>query len=409
MLVTSTSIGNTRPCTIYLTPDCTDGAVQKRVHSLISQGVDLISFSFRRTRYNLDFVPDWPNVELGTTTERRLFTRLFVFLRAARIIFGSRQTWRAACVLMARNLDLALLALLGKTLTGSRATFIYEVLDVHPKMTRPGIRGAFLRWLERRVLARCQLLVVSSPAFLNQYFLPVQRYQGKSYLLENKWSRQQISVLPRKLPYDLVGKEPRWTIGWFGNIRCPRSLEILTELADAMPQRVQIYIRGCLTLLGEQKLRDAIGNRQNMVFDGEYCAPGELSAIYSNIHFNWCIDLSDGMNSIWLLPNRIYEGGYFGVPALAVADHETGSVVRKRQLGISLASPLSENLAKLLTNMTSDEYEQLRGQVEALSETNFVDSGDLAQLIRTLSHKNDCYVATPSTPENHCDPVGKNH
>ncbi len=64
----------------------------------------------------------------------------------------------------------------------------------------------------------------------------------------------------------LNDQEPIWTIGWFGNIRCPESLEILTELADAFPKRVRIYIRGCASLLGEGKLLEVIRDRDNMIF-----------------------------------------------------------------------------------------------------------------------------------------------
>lgn len=262
------------------------------------------------------------------------------------------------------------------------------MLDIHPATTKRGIRSVFLRWLERRVLARCQLLVVSSEAFLENYFHAVQRYQGKSFLLENKWSSEQMSALTRKRPYELpTGHEPRWTIGWFGNIRCPHSLEILTELADALPQRVRIYIRGCASLLGEQQLKDVIRDRENMVFEGEYCAPRELPVIYSNVHFNWCVDLCGGKNSFWLLPNRLYEGGYFGIPALAIASHETGRVVRQRQLGISLETPIAKHLGDVLSNMTCEDYERLRRRIESLPAANFVDRGDLTRLMRTVSQR----------------------
>jgi succinoglycan biosynthesis protein ExoL len=360
--------------------------------------MDLVSFSFRRTRYNVDFVPDWPNIELGITTERRLLTRVFVFLRSLWVIYGHRRTWRAATLLYARNLDLALLTLIAKAMTRCRAPFVYEVLDIHPATTNRGIRAVFLRWLERRVLARCQLLVVSSPAFLRNYFHPMQGYRGESLLLENKWPSAQMSALTRKTPYELTEHEPIWTIGWFGNIRCPESLEILTELADAHPERVRIYIRGYASLLGDQKLTNVIRHRDNMIFEGEYCAPGELLAIYSKVHFNWCVDLCGGENSLWLLPNRLYEGGYFGIPALAIASHETGRVVRDRQLGIVLETPVAEHLGNVLSRMTRADYARLRGRIESLPVTNFVDDGDLAQLMRTMSQdKLDNGVSHPTS------------
>ncbi len=390
MLIAKTSTDDAQPrqgCVIYLTPDCTDCAVQKRARGFLSIGVDLISFSFRRARYNVDFVPDWPNIELGITTERRLLTRVFLSVRALWVIYGHRRTWRLASLVYAANLDLALLALIGIAVTRCPASFVYEVLDIHPATTKRGIRAVVLRWLERKVLARSQLLVVSSPAFQRNYFQPMQRYRGESFLLENKWPSAEMSALTRILPFELSEDEPKWTIGWFGNIRCPQSLEILTELADALPARVRIYIRGCASLLGERKLLDVIRNRENMIFEGEYCAPGELPAIYSKVHFNWCVDLCGGENSLWLLPNRLYEGGFFGIPALAIGNHETGRFVRQHQLGISLETPVAKHLVDVLSNITREDYEQLRRRIEGLPETNFVDHGDLARLMQAVSRK----------------------
>ena len=118
-------------------------------------------------------------------------------------------------MLYVRNLDLALLAWVATLLTRSRAPLVYEVLDVHPGLTKQGLRGAILRWLERRILKRCELLVVSSPAFLNNYYRPVQGYKADAFLLENKWPRERFCVQPRKIPCDFAEGHPVWTIGWF--------------------------------------------------------------------------------------------------------------------------------------------------------------------------------------------------
>jgi succinoglycan biosynthesis protein ExoL len=330
----------------------------------------------------VDYVPDWPNVELGKTTERRLAARILASLRSLRIIYANRRSWRAATMVYVRNLDLALLTLLARVITRCRAPLVFEVLDVHPKLAERGARAALLRWLERRVLNRCELLVVSSPAFLKNYFQPLQHYTGQTFLLENKWPREDVWTEDRKLAFDLDEHRPVWIVGWFGNLRCPRSLEILTELADALPDRVQIYMRGCPSLLGARRLENAIGGRPNMVFAGEYVAPAEFASIYSNVHFNWCADFSDGDNSRWLLPNRLYEGGYFGIPAIAIAGHETGRVVRERHLGITLEAPYAHSMKDLLDNLTSEQYRQLRQRIEAMPSFHFVDTGEMAELMR---------------------------
>jgi succinoglycan biosynthesis protein ExoL len=339
----------------------------------------LLSFSFRRDRYNVGAIPDWPNVELGKSTERRLVSRALMVCDAVRIIFRRRHVWRDASMVYARNLDLALLAAVGQSITRSQAPLVYEVLDIHPLLTRNNLRGSLLRWVERRLLSRCRLLVVSSPAYIREYFAVRQKYCGPTFLLENKWSRASFDCDRRTLPYELAKPQPVWTIGWFGNLRCERSLNILTDLAEQLPERVRIVMRGCASLLPRDSITQAIRNRPNMHFVGEYSAPEDLPAIYTQVHFNWCADFSDGVNSLWLLPNRLYEGGFFGVPAIGIAEHETGRVINERGLGVSLGAPYVDNLKRLLMNMTCDAYEQLRGKLEALPAEYFVETSDTAR------------------------------
>ncbi len=374
---------------VYLTPDCTDAAVKKRAHGFTALGHELVSFSFRRARYDVGYQPDWPNVELGQTEERRLASRIVMCLGALRTIYANRRKWREATMLYVRNVDLSLLGVVGKWLTRSRAPLVYEVLDVHPALTQHGVRAAVLRWLERRVLGRSELLVISSPAFLRDYFQPTQHYTGRVFLLENKWPREDMCARERKLPFELDDHEPVWTIGWFGNLRCQKSLDILTGLAEMLPDRVRIYLRGHASLLGERTLLDAIRGNPNMVYEGEYSAPKELAEIYSRVHFSWCGDLCGGENSLWLLPCRLYEGGYFGIPAIAVDAHETGRAVRDRELGISISPPYAIALKDVLLGMTSAEYTRMRNNLEAKPASDFLDDGDLASMVSLIPRRNN--------------------
>jgi succinoglycan biosynthesis protein ExoL len=217
---------------------------------------------------------------------------------------------------------------------------------------------------------------------LRQYFFPRQRYQGPALLLENKWPQASLSEQPRKLPWSVAESHPVWTIGWFGNLRCVESLRILTELVDALPDRVRIVMRGCPSLLPNGALQRAIERRPQMAFGGEYVAPDDLAGIYTHIHFNWCADFSDGSNSLWLLPNRLYEGGYFGVPSIGIAGHETGRTISERSLGITLNAPFVDQLIDVLLNMTRGQYERLRSNIEELPARWFVETRDLVRSMR---------------------------
>ena len=200
-------------------------------------------------------------------------------------------------------------------------------------------------------------------------------------MLENKWATEGVFCGPRVLEPSLDDPPPPWTIGWFGNLRCIRSLEILTELADQLPQDVRIVLRGCTSLLPDGALAQALKNRPNVVYGGDYNAPEDLPALYAAVHFNWCGDFSDGDNSQWLVPNRIYEGGYFGIPAIGIAQHETGQVVLERALGLPLEAPYVDNLKEYLSNLRPDDYHRLRGQIEALPGECFVEINDIADIM----------------------------
>ena len=228
--------------------------MKKRAHGFLRLGHELQSFTFRRDRYNVGASVDWPNVEMGKSQERRLGARLASLFHVLRTIFQHRNVWRKATLIAARNLDLAMLTLIGKAVTRSCAPFVFEVLDVHPLLAQRNVKGAVLRWVERRVLKRCQLLVVSSPAYLSEYFQRWQGFSGPSYLLENKWSDSHAFAGSRRLDHKIhlsAAGKPQWVIGWFGNLRCPQSFEILLKVAERLPTQVSIYLRGCPSLLGQ--------------------------------------------------------------------------------------------------------------------------------------------------------------
>src|SRR3546814_1838415 len=108
------------------------------------------------------------------------------------------------------------------------------------------------RWAERQLLKRSDLLVVSSPGFDRHYFRSVQGYRGRLFLLENKISFAQASAVARPRPDVAAAGAPpaapqKWVIGWFGTLRCRKRLAMLCRIAAALPDKVEIYLRGVPT------------------------------------------------------------------------------------------------------------------------------------------------------------------
>ena len=103
------------------------------------------------------------------------------------------------------------------------------------------------------------------------------------------------------------------------------------------------------------------------------------------MHFTWAIDyFEEGLNSAWLLPNRLYEGGLFGSVPIALADVETGRWLAKRGAGVLVGDPV-EDLAGALAAMTPERYGDLAARSAAIPLTDLrATTADCVRLVQTL-------------------------
>ena len=168
---------------IFFGQDAHDPAVQRRIKAFESAGARVVGFTMRR---GPAFDPPWTNVDLGRTRDAAFAQRVAALARAMPKLAHERDLLRRAHVFYARNLDMLALAHWAKRQSGSSAAIVYECLDVHRFMARGDALGASMRGIERSLLAGTSMVVVSSPAFLREYF--EQRHRGRyvARLIENR-------------------------------------------------------------------------------------------------------------------------------------------------------------------------------------------------------------------------------
>ncbi|MCA8899821.1 MAG: hypothetical protein KDA53_01075 [Hyphomonas sp.] len=330
--------------------DAADAAVRRRVQGFFDDGLSVQGFMMRRGE---DTPTAWDNIDLGETQDGAFVQRVRRIFSGARIAAAHRDALAAADVIYARNLDMLACAFLAKRHAHLATPVIYESLDIHRLLTRKDLIGKAMRWLEGALLRRTKGLVVSSPAYLRNHFEPHYAGTYTAALVENRLATG-ADYGPRP-----KGAAPlangRLRLGWVGVLRCQRSFDLLCALADRFPDTLEIHLHGLPARSEIAVFEPEIDARANMTYHGRYRSPEDLAGIYAGLDLVWAGDFMEaGFNSVWLLPNRIYEGGYYATPAIAPAGTETAAWVEARRAGFVLAEPLDDSLAGLVSDLLAD-------------------------------------------------------
>jgi len=277
-----------------------------------------------------------------------------------------------------RNLDLYILMMFSLFLYGPRKksntfkqTRIYEVIDVHFALTADGLRARFLRFLERIVLRHTDLVITTSPGFERGYLTPIQKYTGPILLIENKLPPQILNISRPVIQNRVPGAPLR--INWVGNLRCPATFKALIECAQRNPDRIRLRISGRVSYFILHDFDEKIANIKNIEFTGVYNWPEGLADIYKDVDLCWSHDANKlTQNSGWLTPNRVYEAGYFSVPAIAIAGSETARFVERLDRGFLIKEPTADAMQLLIDNISDSDIDNARRRISKESNDQFV-------------------------------------
>lgn len=370
----------------YFVHDLDDAAVAKRVWMLEEAGAEVRLAGFHRGERPPEQVSGLEPLSLGRTHDARRLSRAGSVLRNLALAPLRGRFMAGAEVVLARNLEVYPVAALARALHAPRARLAYECLDVHRLMLGGGLAGRALRGLESVLLDQSRSLIVPTPAVLSAYFEPLQHLSRRRRLttlvVENK-AFPPVAGMPKAAAAGPPARRP-WRIGWFGMIRCRRSLDFLCDLARRRPDLVQVDIRGRPAWAEVKDFDRQIAETPGVAFGGPY-GPHDLPALYGAVHFNWSVDhVQDEGASRWLLPDRLYEGGRLGAPPIARADSETGRWLKAHGLGVRFDQPETQ-LEAFLDALTPEAYAALRERHAAAPASLFVLSPeDCARLLAVI-------------------------
>jgi succinoglycan biosynthesis protein ExoL len=360
---------------LLLVPDIADTITHNRVEAFRSVGHELVVAGFRRGRYKRADPPGGPHICLGRTADARYGHRFAAIFGALPRLLARRKTLRPADAIYARNIDQLVLALFCRFVLFVRAPIFYEVLDIQPIFVGNGMVSHLVRLIERLCLRQIRLLIVSSGGFHSNFYLPVQRYQGRWFLLENKLPASVRAVAsdrtaPAKTRQPLSGPI---TVGYFGLIRGDATLDLIERLAKKLGDRALFRFAGIITSVDPTRFRHVVETNPNILYEGQYANPADLPRLYGSVDFAWALDLEhiEG-NSRWLMPCRFYEAGYFGVPCLAAKGFEVGRAIEELDCGWTFAEPYEKALLDFFRSVTAEDYARKRQRLFALPDSTYI-------------------------------------
>lgn len=357
----------------YLVHNLNDPALERRVSTLLSAGLNVQLAGFYRTEPVTE-IAGQPAAALQRSHSGRLSHRAGLVL--ANLIDARRlqEALESCAILLARNLEMLVLA---AWLRKPGQRLVYECLDIHRLLLRRDALGTGLRRLEKRLINQCDGVITSSPAYLERYFRSLQNYRGPVEVAENKLSAK---VDPGPSLHRAAIAPLPWKIGWFGMLRCSRSLALFQRLVQAFPGLVEVHLAGVPAYNEMPDFDAVVANTPGLRFTGRY-APKDLPKLYGKVHFAWCVDyFEDGLNSDWLLPNRLYESIACGCVPLAAQSVETGSWLTRNKVGLCFDSP-ENGLFELIGSLTENFYAQLKRGVLALPLERVTETRQDARLL----------------------------
>jgi succinoglycan biosynthesis protein ExoL len=285
---------------------------------------------------------------------------------------------------MARNLEMLVLAAAAKLWSRSKAPLVYECLDIHDLMSQGHGAGGLLRLVERGLLKGCAALMVSSPGFVREYFAKQIDRLPKVILVENKVAAD--ADLIARIPDNGLASRPPWRIGWFGVIRCRRSLELLRGLVRRNPGLVEVVIAGRAAVDQVGDLAVDLANEPGMHFHGRFADEAELASLFRGCHYAWVMDFyQSGANSDWLLPNRLYRACWYGAVPIVDGRVETGRWTADHAAGVVLDDVTDARLDALVQGLTPADYDAAKAALSAIPTAALIsDDSDCRDLVAQL-------------------------
>lgn len=288
--------------------------------------------------------------------------------------------------------DLGALALLAGRRTG--IPVVVEIPDLRPRQTASGGLGRIARALDRALVERCRLLVLTSPDY-ETYYRTWLRTGTPRLVIENKVDPAIAAAFgepdagdPRAEPPEPLPDRPL-RLGWFGLLRDDWSLRLLEALGRAAPGRFEFSLAGAFAPVVPDFARRVSGV-PDLVYHGPFRRE-EAPALFAGVDLTLSCYPPDPPHWRWSRSNRYYLACLCRTPLITRAGTADAAETERWDLGVSLREETPECAAAALTRRFAsrraarDDLRRFRANMAGLPRDHYVATEEPGRLRRALA------------------------
>lgn len=368
---------------VFASNNWADAHQQMRLRALADLNFPIVCFGVTRDYYPSDstFSPIW----LGNMKHGRYINRLLLYFRFLKQLFSRVNT---GDLLYVYGFDLIFIAVLFRFVRIGKIHLVYEICDIRELFFSHKLAGRLLRRIETMAVSYIDLFVVTSPAFVEQYFRQWRKIHIPNFLLiENKIHSAYFLVPSLPKSKTQTGKV---RIGYFGVLRCAYSLNFLLALAET--GKFEIILRG-IFMPATQHFERIINDKPNITYLGHYQSPNDLARNYAEIDIVWAVyphATAERGNHRLARTNRFYESLFFKKPA--IVQKGTADATEAEKLGnIALEIDLNcfaTSMHYLLSSVNRPFLDTIISSLQQVPSENYLTTNEYKRLESWIQQHN---------------------
>ena len=351
----------------------------KRITMLKESGFEVTVQAFERD-YHSGRLPDCDVEVLGKISHGNYMNRIIKLIKALPKI---RRGMKKADMAYASGPDMALIGLIAGF--GLNKPVALEVGDIRDIQLSKSISGKIVRFLDKKLVDSCCIVVVISQGFKDVYYKQWLKTKTPVLLIENKLESSFVESLNKTeanvsngIP--LVDRPLR--IGYFGLLRDKWTWDVLEKLALTRPDAFEIVMAG-FPMDPIQNLPELIKKYKNIEYLGEYRSPHGLQTIYDKVDMVWACYPPMGENDWnfkWGRPNRFFESCCFQKPLFIRAGCHCGTEVEQYQIGKLIDDFDVDRVATDISNIKPEEFTNWKKNMATLPQKLFMYTDEANEL-----------------------------